>query len=84
MKILSNLSAVATETDTPISSNAFGVDNVQSQQGFWRKLNCSKDSITMKSSDGGMVQISIDELWKLGESVDANLKVPVATTLPTS
>ena len=84
MKILSNLSAVATETDTPISSNAFGVDNVQSQQGFWRKLNCSKDSITMKSSDGGMVQISIDELWKLGEANDAKLKVPVASQQPTS
>ena len=84
MKILSNLSAVATESAAPIESNAFGVDNVQSQQGFWRKLNCSKDIITMKSSSGGLVQIPIEELWKLGESLDASLKVPVATPPLTS
>ena len=76
MTEITNIYGIANPVLQPAAHASNAIQNVQSKQGFWRKIVHSKDLITLESSTGGHVQIPIAELWKLGESNDANLIPP--------
>ena len=62
----------------PVSDNA-AFQNMQAFKGFWRRIKHGKSKIIFESSSGGSVTIAISDLWKLAETSDAKLAIPVAT-----
>jgi len=88
MTTLSSLSATPVTAAAPLPQAKAVLHVTQSkrktaaQSKFWRTADFGNGVITMRSSLGGMVQIPISELWKLGEAHDANLQIPVAAKAP--
>jgi hypothetical protein len=71
--------AHATNSNPPAKPEA-AISNVQSGKGFWRRIKHGQSKLVFESSAGGAVTINISDLWKLAESSDPKLAIPVATT----
>jgi len=82
MTTISNLTGTANAAQPAIAHAGKLVKNTQSQKGFWRRIKHSKKVLSFESSAGGLVQIPIAELWKLGEAHDGNLKTPQMPNKP--
>ena len=80
MTTISNLNGTPATTQPAMEHAGKQVKNTQSQKGFWRRINHSKNVLSFESSAGGLVQIPISELWKLGETHDDKLKAPTPLT----
>jgi hypothetical protein len=77
MKILSNIKALSETHSTP--STTASANPPRKSIAHSRSHRISSRGIIFESTSGGSVLIPFSELWKLAESSDDKLAIPVAT-----